>query len=158
MGTRCFGVMGLLVVGSIVHLEVWRSVPLIRTDSGTSRTKALGRDMTSGHLCLVRLKQCGHGRNPQPHLPNSAATRKFRCWQRRRVGPCQAASACRSACVVGVCARASVHVRTCSRRLSSVCEGLRLCESPRNSDSFPSPACTGCWCLAHTCHDLYHEI
>lgn len=79
MDTLWFGVMGLLRVGSILHLEVRGIVPLIRTDSGTSHTKPSGRDMTSGHLCLVRLKQWGHGRNPQPHLLHSAATRKFRC-------------------------------------------------------------------------------
>lgn len=72
-------VTGLLRVSSILHLEAWGIVRLIRTDAGTSHTKPLGRDMTSGHLCLVRLKQWGHRRNPQPHLLNSAATRKFRC-------------------------------------------------------------------------------
>lgn len=56
MDMPSFGVMGPFVVGSILQSEVWGNVPLIRADHGTSHTKALGRDITSGHLPLVRLK------------------------------------------------------------------------------------------------------
>ena len=37
-----------------------------------------------------------------------------------------------------------------------VCVAAFVCKCPPYSDSFPSLACAGCWCLAHTYHDLYH--